>query len=82
MSSEYEIDPDILDLCYDNHIRFVQKNAQENLTDSSTSQLIEEGDPQNLSYGSMSPFPLITQFKGCVRYIFASLFLETEREHL
>ena len=50
MPSKYEIDPGISDLCDDNHrMRFIQKDAIENVTDSSTSKLIEEGVPQNLS---------------------------------
>ena len=41
-------------------MKFTRKGAQENLTDSLKSQLIEEEDPQNLSYGSMSPLGIIT----------------------
>ena len=41
-------------------MRFANKVAQESLTDSLTSQLIEEGDPQNLGYDSISPLDIIT----------------------
>ena len=41
-------------------IGFTNKSAQESLTDSLASQLIEEGDPQNLSYDSISPLDIIT----------------------
>ena len=59
--SQYEIDMDILDLCDDSHMmKFTHEGAQENLTDSLTSQLIEEGDPQNLSYASVSLLGIIT----------------------
>ena len=61
MPSQYEIDTDVLDLCDDSHMmRFMHKDAKENLTNSSTSQFIEEGDLQNLSYGFMSPLGIIT----------------------
>ena len=44
MLSEYGIETDILDLCDDNRMmRFTHKDTQENLTDSLTSQLIQEG---------------------------------------
>ena len=41
-------------------MRFINKGTQDNLATSSTSQFIEEGDPQNLSYGSMSPVGIIS----------------------
>ena len=61
MPSQYEIDTVILDLCDDSHMmKFTYEGAQENLMDSLTSQLIEEGDPQNLSYASVSLLGIIT----------------------
>ena len=41
-------------------MRFTHEGAPENLIDSLTTRLIEEGDPQNFSSGSMSPLGIIT----------------------
>ena len=56
-------------------LRFTHKGAQENLTDSLKSQLIEEGDPQNLSHGSVSPLGIITSD------LFLSLIFHLKKAH-
>ena len=41
-------------------MRFKHDGAPENLTDFLTTRLIEEGDPQNFSSGSMLPLGIVT----------------------